>query len=98
MRYKCRELRDRHFAIRRCCSIFFAPSHREPLVESHGPLGTLWVGLALGAFYIALIWLNTLLGFLLTPFFLIPQTWLMDWVARRRGRKTDRHVEREASR
>ena len=67
-------------------------------MESHGPLGTLWVGLALGVFYIALIWLNTLLGFLLTPFFLIPQTWLMDWVARRRGRKTDRHVEREASR
>jgi len=67
-------------------------------VESHGPLGTLWVGLALGAFYIALIWLNTLLGFFLTPLFVIPQTWLMDFLARRRGRKTDRDVERDASR
>ena len=47
-------------------------------MESHGPLGTLWVGLGLGCFYIALIWLNTLLGFFLTPLFFIPQTWLMD--------------------
>jgi len=53
---------------------------------------------ALGAFYIALIWLNTLLGFFLTPLFLIPQTWLMDWVARRRGQKTERQAERVASR
>ena len=64
-------------------------------MESHGPLGTLWVGLALGAFYIALIWLNTLLGFFLTPLFLIPQTWLMDWFARRRASKGDRQAERE---
>lgn len=47
-------------------------------VETHGPLGTLWVGLGLCAFYIALIWLNTLLGVFLTPLFLIPGTWLMD--------------------
>ena len=67
-------------------------------MESHGPLGTLWVGLALGAFYIALIWLNTLLGFFLTPLFLIPQTWLMDWFARRRANKGDRQAERERSR
>jgi hypothetical protein len=53
---------------------------------------------ALGAFYIALIWLNTLLGFFLTPLFLIPQTWLMDWFARRRGQKTERQPERDASR
>ena len=53
------------------------------LVESHGPLGILWVGIALGAFYIALIWLNTLLGFFLTPLFVIPQTWLMDLAARK---------------
>lgn len=67
-------------------------------MESHGPLGTLWVGLALGAFYIALIWLNTLLGFFLTPLFLIPQTWLMDFLARRRGSRTDRQVERDTLR
>lgn len=54
-------------------------------METHGPLGTLWVGLGLIAFYIALIWLNTLLGHFLTPLFLIPGTWLMDWVQQRRA-------------
>lgn len=68
------------------------------LVESHGPLGVLWVGVALGAFYIALIWLNTLLGFFLTPLFLIPQTWLMDALARRRARRNEPDTEREVSR
>jgi hypothetical protein len=47
-------------------------------MENHGPLGTLWVGLALGAFYTALIWLNVLLGSFLTPLFIIPGTWLLD--------------------
>ena len=45
-------------------------------METHGPLGTLWVGLGLGCFYIALIWLNTLLGFVLTPLFGMPLTFL----------------------
>jgi len=67
-------------------------------VESHGPLGILWVGVGLGAFYIALIWLNTLLGFFLTPLFLIPQTWLMDWVSRRRAQRQETSVERERAR
>jgi len=67
-------------------------------VESHGPLGVLWVGVALGAFYIALIWLNTLLGFFLTPLFLIPQTWLMDAIARRRARRNEVETERDVSR
>jgi hypothetical protein len=58
-------------------------------LESHGPLGTLWVGIGLGLFYIALIWLNTLLGFVLTPLFIVPATWLMDAMARRRD-KTER--------
>jgi hypothetical protein len=47
-------------------------------METHGPLGTLWVGIGLGLFYIALIWLNTLLGFFLTPLFISPATWRMD--------------------
>ena len=68
------------------------------LVESNGPLGVLWVGIALGAFYIALIWLNTLLGFFLTPLFIIPQTWLMDAIARRRARRNEVQTERDASR
>jgi hypothetical protein len=32
------------------------------------------------AFYIALVWINTLLGFVLTPLFIVPATWLMDKV------------------
>jgi hypothetical protein len=57
-------------------------------METHGPLGTLWVSLGLIGFYLALIWLNTLLGVFLTPLFLIPQTWLMDWLKRRKAEKT----------
>lgn len=55
-------------------------------METHGPLGTLWVSLGLIGFYLALIWLNSLLGLFLTPLFLIPQTWLMDYLKRRKGR------------
>ena len=54
-------------------------------METHGPLGTLWVGIGLGLFYIALIWLNTLLGFFLTPLFIIPATWLMDQLGVKRS-------------
>jgi hypothetical protein len=59
-------------------------------METHGPLGTLWVGIGLIGFYFALIWLNTLLGIFLTPLFLIPGTWLMDWVQRRKEAKGQR--------
>jgi hypothetical protein len=47
-------------------------------METSGTLGTLWAGLGLGGFYIALIWVNTLLGMVLTPLFLLPATFLMD--------------------
>ena len=40
-------------------------------METHGPLGTIWVSLGLGAFYIALIWINSLLGLFLTPLFVL---------------------------
>ena len=57
-------------------------------METHGPLGTLWVSFGLIGFYLALIWLNTLLGIFLTPLFLIPGTWLMDFLEnRKRGRE-----------
>jgi hypothetical protein len=56
-------------------------------METHGPLGTLWVSLGLIGFYLALIWLNTLLGIFLTPLFLIPQTWLMDKLKQRKAEK-----------
>jgi len=57
-------------------------SHRQ--VETHGPLGTLWAGLGLGAFYTALIWVNLLLGHMLTPLFILPLTWVQDAMARRK--------------
>jgi hypothetical protein len=58
-------------------------------METHGPLGTLWVSFGLIAFYIALIWLNSLLGIFLTPLFLIPATWLMDFVQKRKRGRTE---------
>jgi len=67
------------------------PSTSEPLretgtVETHGPLGTLWTGLGLGAFYTALIWVNLLLGHMLTPLFILPLTWIQDAMIKRRSR------------
>jgi hypothetical protein len=60
-------------------------------LETHGPLGTLIIGFGLCAFYIALIWLNTLLGVFLTPLFIIPGTWLLEWLqSRRRGEQKAR--------
>ncbi|HJQ21156.1 MAG TPA: hypothetical protein VJ867_12475 [Gemmatimonadaceae bacterium] len=56
-------------------------------MQSQGPLAILWVGIGLCCFYIALVWLNTLLGFFLTPLFVIPTTWLMDLRKRRRERQ-----------
>ena len=59
-------------------------------METHGPLGTLWVGAGLSAFYIALIWLNVLLGHMLTPLFLLPVTWFVGGRRRDRGELDDR--------
>ena len=58
-------------------------------METHGPLGTLWVSFGLIAFYIALIWINTLLGIFLTPLFIIPGTWLMDRIQERRRARAE---------
>ena len=63
-------------------------------METHGPFGTLWVSFGLTAFYIALVWLNSLLGFFLTPLFIIPATWLMDKMGI--GVPKDAHRERSA--
>ena len=65
-------------------SEFTVDSHEAFTLETHGPLGTLIAGLGLGAFYLALTWVNLLLGHMLTPLFLIPITWLMDKVSERR--------------
>jgi hypothetical protein len=54
--------------------------YRSGSLETHGPLGVIWVGLGLCGFYIALVWINTLLGFVLTPLFIVPLTWLHERV------------------
>jgi len=60
-------------------------------LETHGPLGTLWVSIGLIAFYIALTWLNALLGLFLTPLFLVPGTWLLDWRKKRKAKAEQPH-------
>jgi F420-0:gamma-glutamyl ligase-like protein len=56
-------------------------------LETHGPLGTLWVSVGLISFYLALIWLNSLLGMVLTPLLTaVPISWLVDWMKRRKRR------------
>lgn len=45
-------------------------------METHGPLGTLWMSIGLGCFYIALVWINSLLGVFLTPLFTLTATHL----------------------
>ena len=56
------------------------------VLESSNVLGTLWAAFGMTAYYMALVWINTLLGLFLTPLFLIPMTWLQDrMAARRRG-------------
>ena len=47
-------------------------------VETNGILGTLWMGIGLGAYFLALTWINVLLGSFLTPLFIVPMTWLQD--------------------
>ena len=59
--------------------------NRGDFVESSNVLGTLWAAFGMTAYYLALVWINTLLGLFLTPLFLIPLTWLQD---RMRGGKT----------
>jgi hypothetical protein len=59
-------------------------------LETHGPLGTLWVSLGLIAFYIALTWLNALLGLFLTPLFMVPGTWLLDWMKKRKESRAEK--------
>jgi len=47
-------------------------------METQGSLAIVWTGLGLGGFYIALIWINALLGLLTTPLFILPLTHLLD--------------------
>ena len=61
-------------------------------MESYSVLGTLWAGLGMGAYYMALLWINILLAAFLTPLFLIPGTWLLDVLYfRKRQQRTAEH-------
>lgn len=63
-----------------------SPSDHSVESTYGGPLGTLIAGVGMCAFYLALIWINTLLGLFLTPLFLVPLTWIQDaWNARRKA-------------
>ena len=53
-------------------------------MEDHGAFGTVWASLGMTAYYLALLWINILLGLMLTPMFLIPITWIQD--RRRKGK------------
>ena len=59
-------------------------------METQGPLAVIWVAAGLIAFYIALIWINSLLGLFLTPLFIIPLTWLQDKLKKRKARKSQK--------
>ena len=63
-------------------------SNPDCRVESHSVFGTLWAGLGMGAYYMALIWINMLLVVFLTPLILLPGTWLLDVVYRRRRERS----------
>jgi hypothetical protein len=59
-------------------------------VETQGPLAVIWVAAGLIAFYLALTWINMLLGLVLTPLFIIPLTWLQDKRKQRKARKAQK--------
>jgi hypothetical protein len=54
-----------------------------------GPIGILIAGLGLGAFYTALIWVNTLLGLFLTPLFMMPLAWVQDAMKAKKAAKPE---------
>lgn len=55
-------------------------------METHSVLGTLWAGLGMGAYFMAVIWINALLALFLTPLVLIPSSYLLDGVIARRSK------------
>ena len=54
-------------------------------METHGPMGVIWVSLGLGCFYIALIWINSLLGLMITPLFTLLGTRIYDMIFRKKA-------------
>ncbi len=50
-------------------------------MEHHGTFGTIWASLGMTAYYMAITWINILLGLFLGPLFMIPITWVQDAIA-----------------
>ncbi len=44
-------------------------------MEEAGAFGTLWAALGMSAYFMALTWINILLGLILSPLFIMPITW-----------------------
>lgn len=59
-------------------------------METHGPLGTIWVSVGLISFYLALVWINLiLLPLLITPLLTKePMVWLVGRLGRKRKQPT----------
>lgn len=53
------------------------------VVEHHGTFGTIWASLGMTAYYMAITWINVLLGLFLGPLFMIPITWVQDALAKK---------------
>ncbi|MCC6241561.1 MAG: hypothetical protein IT353_01915 [Gemmatimonadaceae bacterium] len=52
-------------------------------MEHHGTFGTIWASLGMTAYYMAITWINVLLGLFLSPLFMIPLTWVQDAMKKR---------------
>jgi hypothetical protein len=59
----------------------FANLVGDLVVEHHGTFGTIWASLGMTAYYMAITWINILLGLFLGPLFMIPLTWAQDAIA-----------------
>lgn len=55
----------------------------EIVVEHHGTFGVIFASLGMTAYYMALTWINILLGLLLGPLFMIPLTLVQDAFAKK---------------
>lgn len=55
-----------------------------------GPLGTLIAGLGMGGYYVGLLWINMLLGLVLTPFFIMPLAWVQEARKRKKAERAAR--------
>jgi hypothetical protein len=64
-----------------CCCAAGRAAHvtvRRHRVEHHGLFGSIWASFGMTAYYMAITWINILLGLFLGPLFVIPLTWIQD--------------------